>query len=146
MEQDSSRTGTLTRERSVNEIPQETLEQRVVRLSHVAPAFERAANQLVLSLRRAMGVPDQAEPEVEQEFATLRSTLDEQFRPEFDKMYASLCMHFLGPASSVVLNSLEDSAAQAYLAASERIAGDVGAALRAVMAELDALLSPPLQH
>lgn len=130
----------------MNEIAQETLEHRVVRLSHAAPAFTRAADQLVLSLRRAMGVPDQAEPEVEQEFAALRTTIDQQFRPEFDRMYAGLLAQHLGHATSVVLNALEDASAQAYLAVSDRIGGDLDAALRGCIAEIEAALSPPIER
>lgn len=129
----------------MEEIAQETPEARAVRLSHAAPVFARAANQLVLSLRRAMGVPDQAEPEVEQEFAALRATLDQKYRPEFDNMYAGLLRHHLGAASGVVLDALEDSSVQAYLAISERLGGELEGALRACIARLETLLSQPVQ-
>ena len=129
----------------MNEVAPEAPETRAVRSSHVAPIFARAADGLVLSLRRAMGVPDKAEPEVEQEFAALRATLERQFRPEFDRMYAGLLKQYLGAASSVVVQALEDPSVQAYLAVSERIAGDVDTALRGCIARLEAILSPPAQ-
>lgn len=125
-------------------IAQEMPEDRAVRLSHVAPVFARTANHLLLSLRRAMGVPDQAEPEVEQEFAALRASLDQQFRPEFDKMYAGLLAHYVGAANGVVLDALEDPSVQAYLAVSDRIGGELDAALRACVGRLEAILSPPV--
>jgi hypothetical protein len=126
----------------MHQTPIETIESRAVRLSGAVPIFARVVGDLVLSLRRAMGVPDQAEPEVEAEFAALRATLDEQFRPEFDKMYAGLLAQHLGKASTVVLNALESAPVQAYLEAAGRIQLDVQAALREYAPKMASALTP----
>jgi hypothetical protein len=107
----------------------EPFDVRAVRLSCASPTFERIADGLVWQVRRAMGVPDRAEPEVELEFAGLRQTLD-AFYPEFTQIYANLLSSYLGNAASVALASLESEAVQAYLRVAGQIDADVHAALK----------------
>lgn len=125
----------------MNQTSRETLEARAVRLTRAAPLFDSVADQLIISVRRAMGVPDQAEPEVEGEFAALRETFNQQFLPEFSKMYATLLLQQLGSATSVVLRALEGAPAQAYLGVAQQIEADVNTALREYVASIAAALS-----
>jgi hypothetical protein len=120
--------------------PQETPHERTVRLSHANPRFERIADDLVSSVRRAMGVPDRAEPEVEQEFAALRTTLDD-FYPEFAQAYARLLAGYLGSAAPVVVASLESEPVQAYLQAVDAIDAEVHASLRSLVGRISTALS-----
>jgi hypothetical protein len=122
--------------------PQETPHERTVRLSHASRSFERIADDLVLSVRRAMGVPDRAEPEVEQEFAALRTTLEQQFYPEFAQAFARLLAGYLGSAAPVVLSSLESEPVQAYLQAVDAIDAEVHASLRSFVERISTALSP----
>jgi hypothetical protein len=127
----------------VEQTLQETFEARAVRLSHVAPLFARMADGMLLSWRRALGVPDHAEPEVERELAALRTLFDEQFLPEFCRLYADLLTQHLGPATSVVLGALESEPVQAYLAVLERMETDLSVLLREVRPGVQAALTVP---
>jgi hypothetical protein len=129
----------------MNQTALEALETRTVRACRAAPLFDRAADQLIASVRQAMGVPEQAEAEVEQEFAGLRATIVAQFLPEFRKFYTGLLLQQLGPAASVVLGALENEPVQAYLAAAEQIEVGVNAALRELTGAISAALSAPAQ-
>lgn len=127
----------------MNPSHEETLQTRAVRLSCATLRFERIADDLVFSVRRAMGVPDRAEPEVEQEFAALRASLDE-FYPEFTQLFAGLLSRYLGSAAPVVIASLESEPVQAYLQVADAIDADVHASLRSFVVHLeDALSSAP---
>lgn len=107
----------------------ETPQSRALRLSCANSRFTSMADELVLSVRRAMGVPDRAEADVEEEFAALRTTLDD-FHPEFTQFFAELLSGYLGAAESVVLSSLESAPVQAYLQAADAIDAEVNACLR----------------
>jgi hypothetical protein len=115
---------------------------RAVQLSRASDQFDRLTDGLLLDLRRAMGVPEHAEPEVEAEFATLRGKLSEMFHPEFVQMYGSLLARYLGPAASVVVNSLADEDVQAYLQVADAIEADFAIALQALAPQLAAALAP----
>ncbi len=123
----------------------ETPQIRAVRLSCATPRFENIADDLVRSVRRAMGVPDRAEPDVEQEFAALRVTLD-HFYPEFAQLFSGLLSAHLGAAESVVLSSLESQPVQAYLQAADAIDAEVNACLRAFVSRIGTALgaAPPV--
>lgn len=123
----------------------ETFEARAVRLSQVAPLFARMADGMLLSWRRALGVPALAEPEVERELATLRSMFDEQFLPEFGKRYAGLLKEHLGAAASDVLVALEDENVQAYLAVVEPLEADLAGLLRSYLPRVKAALPLPVR-
>jgi hypothetical protein len=118
----------------------ETPQARAVRLGCAAPRFENMADDLVRSVRRAMGVPDRAEPDVEQEFAALRTTLDD-FYPEFTELFAELLHGYLGGAASVVVTSLESEPVQAYLQVADAIDAEVNATLRSLVARIAKALS-----
>lgn len=127
----------------MNPSQEETLQARAVRLSCATPRFERIADDLVSSVRRAMGVPDRAEPEVEQEFAALRASLD-AFYPEFTQLFAALLSHYLGSTAPVVIASLESQPVQAYLEVADAIDADLRASLRSFVVRLEeALRSAP---
>jgi hypothetical protein len=104
----------------------------VARLSHALPLFERAADSLVLQLRKALDVPAQAEDDVEQEFAAVRRQLDD-YRPEFEALFSGLLVQHLGAEHlPAVLAALEQAAAQHYL----RQAPALEVALRAELERL----------
>jgi hypothetical protein len=119
---------------------QETSETRAARLSCAALQFHRSADKLVSRVRRAMGVPDAAEEEVEREFCALRATLDD-FYPEFALGVSGLLTRCLGPASSVVISSLEDEPVQAYLRVADAIDTEAAATLRSLALEIAAALT-----
>src|SRR5688572_23596615 len=121
----------------------ETPGARAVRLSHLAPAFARMADGMLLSWRRSLGVPDQAKAEVEAELTALRRMFDEQFLPEFQELYAALLEQHLGAACSGVLDALEDADVQIYLAAVEGVEAELAAVLREYLPRVKAALSPP---
>ncbi|HEU4582085.1 MAG TPA: hypothetical protein VFS67_27705 [Polyangiaceae bacterium] len=129
----------------MNQIALEALQTRAVRICRAAPLLDRAADQLIASVRQAMGVPEHAEAEVEQEFAGLRATLQAQFLPEFGKIYTALLLQQLGAAASVVLRALESEPVQAYLAAAEPIEAAVNNALHELSGAVSAALSDPGQ-
>ena len=87
-----------------------------------------------------MGVPDRAEPEVEQEFAALRATFDE-FYPEFTQLFAGVLSRYLGAAAPVVISSLESEPVQAYLQVADAIDAEVNASLRSFAARISEALS-----
>jgi hypothetical protein len=120
---------------------QDSFESRAVRLGGATPQFQRMADDLVRQVRRAMGVPDQAEPEVELEFAGLRQSLD-AFYPEFTKIFADLLASYLGHAGSVALTSLENEVVQAYVQVAEQIEDDVAVVLHGYVPRISAALSP----
>jgi len=120
----------------------ESLVSRTVRLSHVAPRFNAMADQLVLNLRRAMGVPDRAEDDVEQEFRALRGSLD-AFFPEFERIYSELLLAYVGRAAPVVLSRLENVDVQAYLRVADRIDAEIAQALQALLPRIGAALGTP---
>lgn len=124
----------------MNPSREETPQTRAVRLSCATPRFERIADDVVSSIRRAMGVPDRAEPEVEQEFAALRATFDELY-PEFTQLFAGLLSRYLGAAAPVVLSSLESEPVQAYLQVADAIDAEVNATLRSFAARISEALS-----
>jgi hypothetical protein len=124
-----------------NEASQRLLEARAVRACNVAPVFGRMADGVILGVRRALGVPDQAEPEVEQELRALRGSFDEQYRPEFDRLYATLLVQQLGNATSVVLAALESEPVQQYLAVAEQIDTDIHGLLRELSGGIGAALA-----
>jgi hypothetical protein len=123
----------------MNPLSSDTLESRVVRLSQAAPKFGRIADELILKLRRAMGVPDQAEADVEEEFAALRSSLDE-FYPEFVKVYGGLLLHHLGGDASVVVPALESEPIQAYLQAADGMEAELSVTLKSLASSIGAAL------
>ena len=125
----------------MTQISRETLEARAVRLTRAVPLFDGIADDLIINVRRAMGVPEQAEPEVEGEFAALRRTFEQQFFPEFSKMYAALLLQQLGSATSVVLRALEGAPVQAYLAVAQQVEADINGVLRECAASISAALS-----
>ncbi|MEO8179416.1 MAG: hypothetical protein ABI895_11350 [Deltaproteobacteria bacterium] len=125
----------------MDQTPQETFEARAVRLSQVAPAFARMADGMLRSWRRALGVPDHADPEVERELAALRTTFDEQCLPDFCRHYAALLTQHLGTTSSVVLDALESEPAQDYLAVIERLETDLNVLLREYLPRVRAALN-----
>src|SRR5687768_4287880 len=49
---------------------------------HAAVIFDRVADGLIVQVRRAMNVPEQADPDMEEELAALRADFD-AFLPEF---------------------------------------------------------------
>jgi hypothetical protein len=122
----------------------ETYHVRAVRLCCASSRFERIADDLVSSVRRSMGVPDRAEPEVEQEFAALRGSLD-AFYPEFTQLFAGLLSGYLGPATKVVLSSLDSEPVQAYLRVADSIDAEINASLRSFVTRIGVALSsaPP---
>ncbi|MEO8179446.1 MAG: hypothetical protein ABI895_11505 [Deltaproteobacteria bacterium] len=124
----------------MNAPPQESFEARATRLSCATFQFQRTADVLVLQVRQAMGVPDQAEPEVEQEFRALRATLDD-FYPEFTRTFSGLLTRCLGQSSRVVLSSLECEPVQAYLRVADAIDLELAAALGSLAAKIEAALS-----
>lgn len=124
-------------------ISQGTVEARAVRACQMAPVFARMADGVVHGVRRALGVPDHAEPEVEQELRALRSSFDEQYRPEFERLFGALLVQQLGHATSVVLGALESEPVQQYLAVAEQIDADILALLRELSGGIGAALSPP---
>jgi hypothetical protein len=119
--------------------PDNPLESRAVRVTGATKQFERMGDELIHTLRRAMQVPDAAEPEVEQEFAALRESLD-AFQPEFTRIYGGMLSRCLGSSASVVLSSLESAPAQAYLEVADRIDADVNALVRAYLPDVAAAL------
>jgi len=88
-----------------------------------------------------MGVPDRAEPEVEQEFSALRATLD-SFYPEFTQLFSRHLFGYLGRAAPVVISSLESEPVQAYLRVAEGIDAEVNTTLRSFAVRIGAALSP----
>jgi hypothetical protein len=125
----------------MNAPSEESFEARTVRLSCAGSHFQRTADLLVLRVRRAMGVPDQAEVEVEQEFRALRASLDE-FYPEFTQIFSGLLTRCLGPSSSVVIASLDCEPVQAYLRVADAIDLEASEALRHLAADIAAALRP----
>ncbi len=88
---------------------------RAHRLSHEGHTFDGIAARLTLSVRRAMGVPDRADPEIEDEFRYLRSCLDD-FRSEYEAAFGSLLWKHLGEGAREALYALEAKPVQDYLA------------------------------
>ncbi|MEY4548650.1 MAG: hypothetical protein RL685_4845 [Pseudomonadota bacterium] len=119
----------------------ETFEAQAVRLGHVAPLFARMADGMLLSWRRALGVPDHADAEVEGELAAVRKMFDEQFLPEFARLYAELLQRHLRAATSAVLVALADENVQGYLAVVDRVETDLAALLREYLPRMKAALS-----
>ena len=120
---------------------QETFDARAVRLSQVARSFARMADGMLLSWRRALGVPEHAEPDVERELAALRTSFDEQFLPDFCTHYADLLKQHLGSTSSAVLDALESEPAQEYLAVIDRLEADLNLLLRGYLPRVKAALN-----
>ena len=120
---------------------QETFDARAVRLSQVARSFARMADGMLLSWRRALGVPEHAEPDVERELAALRTSFDEQFLPDFCRHYADLLKQHLGSTSSAVLDALESEPAQEYLAVIDRLEADLSLLLRGYLPHVKAALN-----
>ncbi len=87
---------------------------RAHRLSHEGRAFDGIATRLTHSVRRAMGVPDRAEPEIEEEFQYLRICLDD-FRPEYEVAFGSLLWKHLGEGAKEALYAVEAKPVQEYL-------------------------------
>jgi hypothetical protein len=82
----------------------------LVQLTRAAVIFDQIADNLIAGVRQAMGVPAPAEPEVEQEFAFLRGSLDEFF-PEFRELFGGLVVKYVG----------QEQLAQRYLRAAHGI-------------------------
>lgn len=119
------------------------LEKRAVRACRAAPLFARITDGVLAGVRRALGVPEQAEPDVEQEFSALRARLEQQYTAEFERLFAALLTQQLGRATSVVLSALECELVQAYLAVAEQIDADVSALVPEYIAGVGAALSSP---
>ena len=124
---------------------QETFEARAVRVSQVGRAFARMVDGMLQTWRTALGVPDHAEPEVEAELVALRRSFDDQFLPEFCRLYADVFRQHLGDDDAAVLHALEAAPVQAYLAAIERIETDLNVLLRQQLPAVKAALTQPLR-
>jgi hypothetical protein len=91
------------------------------------------ADTLVRKVRRGMYVPEQADADVELEFAAFRTHLD-QFLPEFCELFARLLLPRLGSEQlPEVLAALASPPAQAYL----RAAPIIEQRLQPIFDELD---------
>jgi hypothetical protein len=124
----------------VNLPPQNLTASEIAGLSHAAHHFDHIASGLIARLRRALGVPDSAEADVEQEFVQLRSTLD-GFYPEFTRMYGELLLNYLGGDASVVCPTLSSPGLQAFLEAAPAIQADLSQALLSLVPSIERALT-----
>jgi hypothetical protein len=109
-------------------------ETDLLRLTHADVAYAKVADTLVRNVRRGMSVPEQADADVELEFAAFRTHLD-QFLPEFGELFAKLLLPRLGAEQlPEVLAALASPPAQAYL----RVAPLIEQRLQPIFEELNA--------
>jgi len=93
----------------------------LVVITRATVMFDQIADGLIAGVRHAMGVPVHADDEVEQEFAFLRTSLDEFF-PEFEQLYGGLLVKHLGwEHVPELLETLGSDLAQRYLGAAQGI-------------------------
>lgn len=105
----------------------------LLQLTHAEVAFASVADTLVRNVRRGMSVPEQADADVELEFAAFRTHLD-QFLPEFCELFARLLLPRLGSEQlPEVLAALASPPAQTYL----RAAPIIEQRLQPIFEELD---------
>ena len=97
----------------------------IAELSNSAAMFDRVASGLIVEVRRAMNVPEQADADVEEEFSSLRAEFD-TFLPEFQALFADLLIKHIGQAQlGEVLATLGTEVGQRYLQAAQRIEGEL---------------------
>jgi hypothetical protein len=93
----------------------------LLQLTRAAALFDQIADGLIAGVRRAMSVPSPADPDIEQEFAFLRGSLD-AFFPEFRQLFGGLVLKYVGEEHLPgVLDALRSELAQRYLLAAPRI-------------------------
>ena len=124
--------------------PPTDLELSATSLCGAQSIFQGMADDLVLRIRSAIGVPQRAEDDVEQEFAALRATFDEFF-PEFAKIFGGTLDAFLGGALPLIVPALEDESVQAYIRVANAIDAETVTMLQAMSKPLKAALGSPLE-
>jgi hypothetical protein len=101
--------------------------------------FLQAAAGVIAHLRKVMGVPEQADEDVEQEFAALRCELDQHF-PEFCKLFAGLLTRYIRREHQPqVFAALRREPVQRYLRAETEIEAGLRQLVLRLGAEMHAL-------
>ncbi|MEO8185114.1 MAG: hypothetical protein ABI895_40425, partial [Deltaproteobacteria bacterium] len=89
----------------------------ITELCHSGAIFSCAVDGVIVKVRKAMNVPDQADADVEAEFRALRADF-EPLRPEFDELFARLLRQQIGAARlSQLLAQLGGEVEQRFLRA-----------------------------
>jgi len=97
----------------------------VAELCNCAAIFDRVAGGLMVEVRKAMNVPEQADADVEEEFSSLRAEFD-AFLPEFQTLFTGLLIQHIGQAQlPEVLATLGTEGGQRYLQAAHRIEAEL---------------------
>jgi hypothetical protein len=87
----------------------------IAQITHADASFAHLAANFVREVRHRLGVPDQADADVEAEFAAFRQRIDAHY-PEFCAILASSLRDQLGPERlQAMLEGLKTEAAQRYL-------------------------------
>lgn len=112
-----------------------TLYERAVQVTRASVLFDATANQLLERVRRAMGIPANADAATEGAMLSLREKLDAHF-PEFCELYGALLLEQLGPDAVRILDGLAEEDLQIYFRAAEAVRRELRAALPELAVEM----------